>query len=354
MGTMIGILVRRRNRPGEARIAALTCATLLLVSAHAFAKQRKTENMQAGSRTEITINDTRVSPENLTSSQDGTVFFGSTAKGTIYRASPDKAQAEPWIPAAEAGLTNVLGVLADEKSNTLWVCDNAPFGRGAPPAGLPALRSFNLKTGEAKGTYPSPNGGVCNDVAVAADGTAYVSDTFGGRVLRLKPGAKSLDVWLADPQLRGVDGLSILADGALYVNNFFNGKLSRIPVKEDGTAGQIVAIQTSMPLSRPDGMRDVRAEDVVTGRRPRTTHGDHDRRRQWRGARYQGRIDQRGRRYPTRRDGDRARRAAKGGRRADGGVGCSSARRHAGARGRSWTAEKAVISAGTRKNLGGR
>jgi hypothetical protein len=209
----------------------------------------------AQSRTQITIDDASAAPENLTSTRDGTVFFGSTAKGTIYRALPDKAQAEAWIRGDKAGLTNVLGVLADEKSNTLWVCDNAPFGRGAPPAGLPALRSFNLKTGEAKGTYPSPNGGVCNDVANAADGTAYVSDTFGGRILRLKPGAEALDVWAADPQLRGVDGLSFLADGALYLNNFFNGKLSRIPVKEDGTAGPIVVLQTSAAFTRPDGLR---------------------------------------------------------------------------------------------------
>ena len=109
----------------------------------------------AQDRTEITIEDASAAPENLTSTRDGTVFFGSTAKGTIYRALPDKAQAEAWISAAEARLTNVLGVLADEKSNTLWVCDNAPFGRGTPPAGLPALRSFDLKTGEAKGTYPT-------------------------------------------------------------------------------------------------------------------------------------------------------------------------------------------------------
>jgi streptogramin lyase len=255
MGTRIATFKRRSNRARAARIAALTCASMLLVFAHASAQQGKTEATKAQSRTEIAINDTRVAPENLTSSQDGTVFFGSTAKGTIYRAHPGAAQADAWIQGEAAGLTNVLGVLADDKSNTLWVCANAPFGRGTPPAGLPALRSFNLKTGEAKGTYPAPNGGVCNDVAVAADGTAYASDTFGGRVLRLKPGAEALDVWLADPQLRGVDGLSILADGALYVNNFFNGKLSRIHVKEDGTAGQIVVIQTSVPFSRPDCMR---------------------------------------------------------------------------------------------------
>lgn len=210
---------------------------------------------EAQDRTEITIEDESAAPENLTSTQDGTVFFGSTANGTIYRAMPDQSQAVAWIPGDKAELTNVLGLLADEKSNTLWVCDNAPFGRGTPPAGLPALRSFDLKTGEAKGTFAAPGGGVCNDVAIAADGTAYTSDTFGGRVLRLKPGAKELEVWASGPELRGVDGLSFLADGALYVNLIFNGKLLRIPVNEDGTAGTIAEIKTSVSFSRPDGLR---------------------------------------------------------------------------------------------------
>jgi sugar lactone lactonase YvrE len=209
----------------------------------------------AQDRSEITIEDASAAPENLTSTQDGTVFFGSTTKGTIYRALPDKSQAVAWIQGDKAKLTTVLGLLADEKSNTLWVCDNARFGRGTPPAGLPALRSFDLTTGEAKGTYGAPGGGVCNDVAIAADGTAYTSDTFGGRVLRLKPGGKELEVWASGPELRGVDGLSFLADGSLYVNLIFNGKLLRIPVKEDGTAGPVVEIKTSAPFSRPDGLR---------------------------------------------------------------------------------------------------
>lgn len=243
---------------GGRRLVALACATSAMLGLMASGAPAQQGNAQARGRDEITIGEASVGAENLTATADGTVFFGSTSKGTIYRALPEKNQAEAWIKGADAKLTNVLGVLADEKSNTLWVCDNAPFGRGgggAPPEGLPALKSFDLKTGEAKGTYAAPNGGVCNDVALAVDGTAYLSDTFGGRVLRLKPGAKSLEVWLADAQLRGVDGLSLLADGALYVNNIFNGKLLRIPVKGDGSAGSIVEIKTSIPLSRPDGMR---------------------------------------------------------------------------------------------------
>jgi len=89
--------------------------------------------VRAQNPTEVTINDTGVQAENLTSSQDGTVYFGSTAKGTIYRAAPGASQAEPWIQASTAGLSNVLGVLADDKTNTLWVCQNSTGGRGASP-----------------------------------------------------------------------------------------------------------------------------------------------------------------------------------------------------------------------------
>ena len=214
-------------------------------------------SVHAQGRTEITIKDTgTVTPENLTSSRDGSVYFGSMTKGTIYRAGPGAARAEPWILASATGLTRVLGVLADDRSNTLWVCQNATGGQGgAPAAGQTALRSFDLKTGAAKGAYPfPPNSGVCNDIAVSDDGTAYASESFRGRVHRLKPGATAIETWVTDQQLNVIDGLALLADG-LYVNEFATGKLFRIPVNADGSAGAIVPIETSLPLTRPDGLR---------------------------------------------------------------------------------------------------
>jgi sugar lactone lactonase YvrE len=212
---------------------------------------------RAQGRTQLTLSDSAVSPENLTSSRDGTVYFGSMTKGTIYRALPGAAQAEPWILASATGLTNVLGVLADDRSSTLWVCQNATRGAGgAPGTGTVALRTFDLKTGAAKGTYPfPPNSRICNDIAVSADGTAYVSESFGGRVHRLKPGATALEVWAADSAITVIDGLAFLADGSLYVNNIGTSKIYRIPVKADGSAGAIAPIETSMPLQRPDGLR---------------------------------------------------------------------------------------------------
>jgi streptogramin lyase len=235
----------------------------LLIAVAAFVSMSAAAGAQ--DRTEITINDTGVQAENLTSSQDGAVYFGSTAKGTVYRAAPGASQAEPWIQASTAGLSNVLGVLADDKTGTLWVCQNNTGGRGgAPVVGQTALRSFDLKSGAAKATYPFPtNGGVCNDIAVSSNGTVYATESFGNRIHRLRPGATALESWITDPQLAAVDGVALLADGAVYVNTFFGGQLLRIPVNADGSAGTIVPIETSLPLTRPDGLRTTGPQTLI-------------------------------------------------------------------------------------------
>ena len=101
-------------------------------------------------------------------------------------------------------------------------------------------------------------------MAVASDGTVYATESFANRIHRLRPGAKELDLWVAaDPQLAGVDGIAILADGSVYVNTFFAGRIFRIPVKADGSAGALEPIETSLPLTRPDGLRSVGPQTLV-------------------------------------------------------------------------------------------
>ena len=223
-------LVRKRS----IRAAGVLGAALL--AAHA-------PEARAQARPAIVINDTRVFPESLTSAADGSVFFGSIEKGIVYRAAPGAARAEVWIPAPGANAPAVLGVLADDRAGLLWVCSSPmPGPAGAPaPAGEVALKAYDLKTAAPKGSYAFPGGGLCNDIAVAADGTAYATDTPGGRILRLKPGARALDVWAADPLLTSIDGIALLADGAVYANGVRTGVLARVPVRADGSAGAVVA-----------------------------------------------------------------------------------------------------------------
>jgi hypothetical protein len=104
---------------------------------------------------------------------------------------------------------------------------------------------------------------VCNDIAVSANGTAYASESFRGRVHRLRPGASELEVWASDQEINVIDGLAFLADGALYVNTFNTGKIFRIPVNADGSAGALVPIETSIPLGRPDGLRTAGPQTLI-------------------------------------------------------------------------------------------
>ena len=104
---------------------------------------------------------------------------------------------------------------------------------------------------------------MCNDIAVAPNGTVYATESFNNRIHRLRPGATELEVWITDPQLAAVDGIALLADGAVYVNTFFSGRLFRIPANADGSAGAIVPIETSLRLNRPDGMRTVGPQTLI-------------------------------------------------------------------------------------------
>src|SRR6185436_565535 len=114
---------------------------------------------------EISINQPKdLFPESITSLKDGTIILGSVPGG-IYKIKPGETEAKPFIAREGNGFTTVLGVLADEKASTLWVCNTGPG----------SLKAFDLKTGKAKGSYTMPAGAVCNDIAVSDNGTAYAS-----------------------------------------------------------------------------------------------------------------------------------------------------------------------------------
>jgi len=221
--------------------------------------------LQAADRAEITFADGRIFPESVTSTKNGDLYFGSLGQDSVYRAPSKASQATTWIKPKANGLMTVLGVLADEGAGVLWVCASATGGRGgAPYVGETALKAFALKDGSFRASYAFPGNGLCNDIAVAKNGTVYAADTIQARVLRLKKGATALDVWATDSMLlAGADGLALLADGNLYINSVTQGTLLRIDVNKDGSAGKITKLETSRPLMQPDGMRSVGSRTML-------------------------------------------------------------------------------------------
>jgi sugar lactone lactonase YvrE len=203
-------------------------------------------------------------PESMSASSDGTLYFSSFANGRVWRAKPGEFQASEFIKSGSNGLASALGVLADDKSNTLYVCSDDFSAGGIKIPGASAgtsLKLFDLKSGEAKGSIPVPGQTtLCNDIVAAKDGNAYVSDSFGAQILRLKPGAKEFEIWASDPRWNvpgkpQLDGIAQLPDGSIYANLFEGDGLYRVTMNSDGSAGKITKLETSRPLYHSDGLR---------------------------------------------------------------------------------------------------
>src|ERR1700683_3839856 len=149
----------KRLKYRKPMLGGVWIAALLAVAGGTFAAQKVTE---------ITLPGTRIFPESITSTSDGTLIVGSLGHGNVSRIAPGKTTAEEWIKPGAGGLNNVLGVYADEKAKLFWVCSNNLDNKGTPTAAM----SFDLKTGAVNGTYRLPGDqALCNDIAVAPDGT---------------------------------------------------------------------------------------------------------------------------------------------------------------------------------------
>jgi sugar lactone lactonase YvrE len=203
----------------------------------------------------ITIDGSRVYPESLTSDAAGNLYNGSN-NGTIYRVLKGAKTAEPWIvPDAKNGLRSLFGVFADDAHGLLWACDNPDLFKRE--TGTSTLRAFDLKSGKlsAKYDFPADGPAACNDVAIARDGTLWVSETTGGRVFLLRPGAKALELYAKSADLVGIDGIAIAGDGSVYINNVRKQLFQRIERKADGSFDRLTTLATSLPLNGPDGLR---------------------------------------------------------------------------------------------------
>ena len=194
-------------------------------------------------------------PESLTVGPDGTLILGSASSPKIYRAKKGAMTAEVWIDvSSEVPKGTFLGVLADALSNTLWACQ---INDGSPGEGRKStLRGFDLKTGAAKSRWDLPSEtNLCNDMVVAPDRSLYVTDTFRGRIWRVKPGGADATLVIDNMRyLYGVDGIAFL-NGQLYVNTVFAGNLYRVNIDAAGK-GTLTEIFMDKLVKNPDGMRE--------------------------------------------------------------------------------------------------
>jgi len=207
----------------------------------------------------------RAFTESITAGPDGTLYVSSLASGGVQRIKPGATTAEAWIAPGAYDTRSTFGVFADAKANTLWVCSNDVSAFGIPgPNSITGsyLVAFDLASGEGKARYKFPGeANMCNDMALTEDGTLYVTNTASPQILRLKPGATELELFVEDAKMQptqdpGIDGIAFGSDGNIYVNTYGPGEFFRVEVK-DGKAGAVTKLTPSRPLKNPDGLRQL-------------------------------------------------------------------------------------------------
>jgi sugar lactone lactonase YvrE len=248
---MVGIFSMITTRQ---RVCVVGLALTGLVTIHAF----------AGEATRIEVPGPTAYPESIAAAHDGTLYVGSLASGGIVAIRPGARKAEPFIAPGAFGSRSTFGLLVDDNTSLLWVCSNDVSGLGIAGPGDATgshLIAFDVHSGEGKIDAAFPAGpALCNDLAIASDGSIYVTNSLAPQILRLPKGSNKLEVWHEDAQWTppqqgpGLDGIAVGGDGNVYVNTYVKGELFRVDVI-DGKADKVTKLSTSRPLVKADGLR---------------------------------------------------------------------------------------------------
>ncbi|GAA2451364.1 MULTISPECIES: SMP-30/gluconolactonase/LRE family protein [Streptomyces] len=127
--------------------------------------------------TAFTLPGARAFPEGIAvDGRTGDFYVGSYATGAIYRTPAGQKAAEVFLPDGTDGRTTAAGLKVDG-AGRLWVTD---------PKGVMV---YDLATRKrvAHFTVSAPEVSLLNDLDIAPDGTAYVTDSYLAVVYRVTP-----------------------------------------------------------------------------------------------------------------------------------------------------------------------
>lgn len=166
----------------------------------------------ARARVAMTLADQGLRPEGVAYDENHeALFMGSVARRKILRITSD-GEVQDFVPSG-TGIYAVLGVRVDAAHGLLWAATAArPSMEGYDPRdqGKSALLAFDLDSGAPRLSLPLTDGGthMLNDIAIASDGTAYVTDSESGAVWRHRASDHGLMAFLPAGALRAPNGIA--------------------------------------------------------------------------------------------------------------------------------------------------
>lgn len=148
---------------------------------------------------------------------------------------------------ADDGLDAVLGLTVDGRRRLLYAVSTNGFENSASTARRNAVVIYDLGRGRRVARHDVPEALQLNDVAVAANGTVYVTDSAAGSLYRMRPGERRLRLFGTARAARGANGIAVAADGTVYVTlstgigrvDQRDGSLVRLPQPDSVTSGGI-------------------------------------------------------------------------------------------------------------------
>ena len=160
--------------------------------------------------------DPRLVPEGIAFEPDGRRFFiGSIAQRKIVVA--DRVGRVRDFSHPDDKLDTVLGLAVDARRRLLYAVSTNGFDDTAKVERRNAVLRYDLARNRLAARYDVPAAMQLNDVAVAADGTLYATDSGVGSVYRMRPGEKALALFGPAQAVRGANGIAVAADGTVYV-----------------------------------------------------------------------------------------------------------------------------------------
>ncbi|MDC0671412.1 SMP-30/gluconolactonase/LRE family protein [Nannocystis radixulma] len=181
-------------------------------------------------RDEYTLQATDSVPEGVAFDARTKRFFATgLMSGAVTQIDAETGEERPFYT-PDGQPQQLTGAKVDGERRRLWVCYSEIQNM------LGGVLVFDVDTGARLASIELARGGICNDVALASDGVAYVTDSFQPVIYRVDLQAGTAGEFVRDVRMSapmgqfGLNGVAVSPDDAYVIGGFTSpSKLFVVP-----------------------------------------------------------------------------------------------------------------------------